>query len=294
MRQTAAGTAQAYWARRARGPCVAIDEGTLKKARTVLTRLPRRFILAALLRLAPIVCLATPALASLALGACGTAGGGTAATRTATPVQRAPGRQARSQSFASAGGHPSACRPTKAPVAKDGARLAPPHTKLNAAKRYVVTLATNCGPIAIELDVHDSPRTTASFAYLVKRGFYDRLTFHRIASGFVVQGGDPDGDGSGGPGYTVVEPPPANVSYTTGTVAMAKGETDPAGASGSQFFIVTAPDAALPPQYALLGHVVAGMAAVKAIARIPTDPPQDGTPRMPVVIGRATLAAAHR
>jgi cyclophilin family peptidyl-prolyl cis-trans isomerase len=180
----------------------------------------------------------------------------------------------------------------KAPAAKDGARLSPPHARLSATKRYVVTLTTNCGPIAIELDVHDSPRTTASFAYLVERGFYDQLTFHRVASGFVVQGGDPDGDGSGGPGYKVVEPPPANTRYMLGTVAMAKSETDPAGASGSQFFIVTAVDAALPPQYALLGHVIAGMAAVKAIGRIPTDPPQDGTPRMPVVIDRATLAVA--
>ena len=75
---------------------------------------------------------------------------------------------------------------------------------------------------------------------LSARGFYNDLTFHRVAAGFVIQGGDPDGDGSGGPGYTVVEPPPRNLNYTLGTVAMAKTGTEPAGASGSQFFIVTA------------------------------------------------------
>jgi peptidyl-prolyl cis-trans isomerase B (cyclophilin B) len=164
-----------------------------------------------------------------------------------------------------------------------------PSLQLDAAKRYVVTLATNCGSIAIQLDVGRSPRTTSSFAYLVRRGFYDLLTFHRVAKGFVIQGGDPDGDGSGGPGYTVVEPPPRDVRYTLGTVAMAKTETDPAGASGSQFFIVTAPDAGLPPQYAVIGHVIDGLAAVRAISMLPTDPPQDGAPRTPVVIRSATL-----
>ena len=102
-----------------------------------------------------------------------------------------------------------------------------PTGRLDPAKRYMVTLATNCGAIAIELDVKRAPRTTASFAYLVKRGFYNDLTFHRVAADFVIQGGDPNGDGSGGPGYTIVERPPANLQYTRGTVAMAKTETDP-------------------------------------------------------------------
>jgi cyclophilin family peptidyl-prolyl cis-trans isomerase len=156
----------------------------------------------------------------------------------------------------------------------------------------VVSLATNCGTIDIQLDVLKAPRTTASFAYLVKRGFYDDLTFHRVAAGFVIQGGDPNGDGSGGPGYTVVEPPPSDMRYTLGTVAMAKTGTDPAGASGSQFFIVTTHDAPLPPQYALLGNVVGSLAGVEAIAKLPTDPPQDGAPTTPVVISHATLSSS--
>jgi cyclophilin family peptidyl-prolyl cis-trans isomerase len=80
--------------------------------------------------------------------------------------------------------------------------------------------------------------------------------------------------------------------YTLGTVAMAKTATDPAGASGSQFFIVTTQDAPLPPQYALLGNVVGSLAGVETIAKLPTDPPQDGAPTTPVVISHATLSSS--
>ncbi len=154
----------------------------------------------------------------------------------------------------------------------------------------MVTLATNCGTIAIQLAVTHAPKTTTSFAYLVRRGFYNDLTFHRVAANFVIQGGDPNGDGSGGPGYTIVERPPANLRYVRGTVAMAKRDTDPAGASGSQFFIVTAREIELPPQYALVGRVVGSMAGVNTIAKLATSPPQDGAPIHPVVISRATLS----
>jgi peptidyl-prolyl cis-trans isomerase B (cyclophilin B) len=176
------------------------------------------------------------------------------------------------------------------PVRKPPQHLARPTLKLDPAKRYVVSLTTNYGPIAIALDVRRAPKTTASFAYLVKSGFYNDLTFHRIAAGFVIQGGDPNGDGSGGPGYTVLEPPPANLKYTLGTVAMAKSATEPAGTSGSQFFIVTASDTSLPPEYALVGKVVSGIATVQKISKLPTDPPQDGAPTSPVVISQATIA----
>ena len=75
---------------------------------------------------------------------------------------------------------------------------------------------TNCGTFAFNLDVKRSPKTSASIDYLVRRGFYNGLTFHRVAEGFVIQGGDPIGDGSGGPGYTVVEAPPPNTQYVAG------------------------------------------------------------------------------
>jgi peptidyl-prolyl cis-trans isomerase B (cyclophilin B) len=184
------------------------------------------------------------------------------------------------------------CTKTRVPVPKGAQRIPKPTHELDPTKRYLVALVTNCGTIEIQLDVHAAPRTTSSFAYLVQRGFYDDLTFHRVAAGFVIQGGDPNGDGSGGPGYTIVEPPPSSVQYTLGTVAMAKTGNDPSGASGSQFFIVTTREAPLPPQYALVGNVVGSLAGVEAISKLPTDPPEDGTPRTPVVISHATVSAS--
>jgi peptidyl-prolyl cis-trans isomerase B (cyclophilin B) len=218
--------------------------------------------------------------AAVALGACGTstthAKGSTNASASADSV--------------SGTGTQAACRHVREPTPKGQQHVPRPTAKLDPTKRYVVTLATNCGAIAIRLEVTRAPKTTSSFAYLVKRGFYNNLTFHRVAANFVIQGGDPDGDGSGGPGYTIVERPPAHLQYTRGTVAMAKTATDPAGASGSQFFIVTATETELPPQYALVGRVVGSMAGVNSISNLATTPPQDGQPIHPVVISQATLS----
>jgi peptidyl-prolyl cis-trans isomerase B (cyclophilin B) len=147
---------------------------------------------------------------------------------------------------------------------------------------------------AFTLDVKDSPKTSASFDSLVKRGFFDGLTFHRVATGFVIQGGDPTGTGAGGPGYTVVEPPPKGTQYVAGDVAMAKTQTQPSGASGSQFFIVTAANATqsagLTPDYALVGKVVSGMNVVQRIGALPTNPPQDGAPNPAVVMSRVAVS----
>lgn len=227
-----------------------------------------------------LLCGSVVAATGLALTACGSS---TTASTGATAPNSPGGRRTVS---AAAGG----CTSVSAPAPKSPRRIPAPTLKLNPAKSYLVTLATNCGAIEIQLAVRQAPRTTASFAYLVKRGFYDNLIFHRVATGFVIQGGDPNGDGSGGPGYTIVEPPPSNLRYTLGTVAMAKTGTDPAGASGSQFFIVTTREASLPPQYALVGRVVGSLAGVEAISRLPTNPPQDGAPTTPVVIGQTRLS----
>jgi cyclophilin family peptidyl-prolyl cis-trans isomerase len=120
------------------------------------------------------------------------------------------------------------------------------------------------------------------------------LTFHRVVPGFVIQGGDPNGNGSGGPGWEIVEPPPANLQYTKGVVAMAKTGTAPSGASGSQFFIVAGSSTKLPPEYALVGHVVSGEKAVEAISHVPTEAAPEGgeasKPRVPIVIEHATLS----
>jgi cyclophilin family peptidyl-prolyl cis-trans isomerase len=141
-----------------------------------------------------------------------------------------------------------------------------PTLTLDASKTYDVTLETNCGSITIRLDVEDSPKTTASFVSLVRRHFFVGTIFHRIIPGFVIQGGDPTGTGTEGPGYETVEAPPASTKYTEGVVAMAKTETEAPGTAGSQFFIVIGPDAAtLTPDYALLGNVTKGLDVAKQI-----------------------------
>jgi peptidyl-prolyl cis-trans isomerase B (cyclophilin B) len=108
--------------------------------------------------------------------------------------------------------------------------------------------------------------------------------------GFVLQGGDPTGTGAGGPGYTTVDPPPASTRYTLGVAAMAKAANEPAGAGGSQFFVVTAADAQLPPDYAVLGRVVHGLQVVQAIGKL-GDPASggQGVPTATVEIEKATV-----
>jgi peptidyl-prolyl cis-trans isomerase B (cyclophilin B) len=183
----------------------------------------------------------------------------------------------------------TACEDVEEPAPKNvelsrPGRLEPP------PQGTVATVETSCGNFEIELDVERAPRTTASFAYLVEEGVYGGTAFHRIVPGFVIQGGDPAGDGTGGPGYFVDEPPPKNVSYTRGTVAMAKSPVEPPGRSGSQFFVVTGADAGLPADYALLGKLASGQEVVKRIEEL-GDPGagEAGTPTRPVVIERVTL-----
>jgi peptidyl-prolyl cis-trans isomerase B (cyclophilin B) len=186
------------------------------------------------------------------------------------------------------------CLRVPAPKAKGPQHLARPTARLDPRKTWTVTVETNCGTFAFRLAVARSPKTAASFASLVRRGFFDGLPFHRIVAGFVIQGGDPLGTGQGGPGYSVREAPPASLHYTRGTVAMAKTQTEPAGTSGSQFFVVTAEDATasqgLTPDYALLGEVSSGLGIVNRIGSIPADP-QTGTPREPVVMRKVTLGS---
>jgi peptidyl-prolyl cis-trans isomerase B (cyclophilin B) len=182
------------------------------------------------------------------------------------------------------------CREVEQPQPKPDGGAKKPSAKLDPAKTYRVVLETSCGNITIRLDQKNSPNTAASFASLTRAGFYDGTVFHRIVPGFVIQGGDPTGTGTGGPGYSVRDKPPAGTVYTEGVVAMAKTAVEPAGTSGSQFYIVTAPDAELPPDYALLGKVVKGRDVALAIGEL-GDPASGGagTPLQPVVIEKARL-----
>jgi peptidyl-prolyl cis-trans isomerase B (cyclophilin B) len=170
----------------------------------------------------------------------------------------------------------------KVPAAKPkDVKVAKPTAKLKKGKTYVARVLTNCGEFDITLDPR-SPRTGGSFKTLVDKRFYDGLSFHRIVAGFVIQSGDPSGDGNGGPGFKIVEAPPQDLTYSKGTVAMAKAETDPAGTSESQFFVVTGEDAGLPPDYALLGKVTKGQDVVDKIGVAEVGP--DEKPLQPIVI----------
>ena len=177
----------------------------------------------------------------------------------------------------------------QAPAATEEEPPGPP--PLEAGRTYDVVMRTTEGSFTIRLDQARNPKTAASFADLTRKGFYDGLTFHRVVPDFVIQGGDPAGDGTGGPDYSVVEPPQADQTYTRGVVAMAKGGADAPGTSGSQFFVVTGEDAGLPPEYAVAGEVTKGMKAVDAIAAL-GEPGMDGPPSETVTIRSAKLREA--
>jgi len=178
---------------------------------------------------------------------------------------------------------PAGCAQVPAPPAKHVQLTRPTQTLRGPA---TATVETSCGNFEIALEVARAPRTSSSFAYLARRGLYDDTAFHRIVPGFVIQGGDPTGSGSGGPGYFVDEAPPQNLSYTRGIVAMAKTSAEPPGRSGSQFFVVTEADAGLLPDYALLGRVSSGFDVVQRIEQLGTP---SGKPKAPVAIKRITI-----
>ena len=159
---------------------------------------------------------------------------------------------------------------------------------LDKSKAYTVNVLTNLGSFDIRLDVGDSPCTTSSFAALVRKQFFDGTRFHRIVPGFVIQGGDPTATGTGGPGYSVRDVPPRNSLYTEGVVAMAKSPSEPPGTSGSQFFVVTAVNAGLPPEYAILGVVTKGLKVVRKIGKLGNPVTEKPTRR--VVVLRMVVA----
>ena len=148
---------------------------------------------------------------------------------------------------------------------------------------------TTCGSFTIELDQKTAPKTAASLVSLADSGFFDGTTFHRVVPGFVIQGGDPTGTGTGGPGYKTVDVPPSDAAYTKGVVAMAKGQTEAPGTSGSQFFVVTGADVGLPAEYAVVGKVTEGIETVDAIDALGGG---DGPPSKPVVIEHITVQAS--
>jgi cyclophilin family peptidyl-prolyl cis-trans isomerase len=140
----------------------------------------------------------------------------------------------------------------------------PPANEIDDNTIYTVTIKTDRGTIVADLDPRLAPKTVNNFVSLARRGFYDGLTFHRVVPGFVIQGGDPDGTGAGGPGYKF-EDEPVQGDYVVGALAMANAGPN---TNGSQFFICLEDlTGRLDKKYNLFGHVTSGLEAVQAVTK---------------------------
>ena len=151
---------------------------------------------------------------------------------------------------------------------------APPAMSLDDSKAYTATIKTNHGDINVELFSADVPVTVNNFVFLAREGFYKDGQFHRVIKDFMIQGGCPTGDGTGGPGYRFQDEPVTR-SYVKGILAMANAGPN---TNGSQFFIVHGADVGLPPNYTIFGNVTGGMDVVDNIATSPVTTGRSGEP----------------
>ena len=161
----------------------------------------------------------------------------------------------------------------------------PPEMVIDPAKTYTATIETTAGTMTAQLFASEAPRTVNNFVFLANEGFYTDVIFHRVISGFMIQGGDPTGTGSGGPGYRF-DDEPVTREYLRGTLAMANAGPN---TNGSQFFVMHA-DYPLPPNYTIFGKLSAGEEVIDAIVSAPKgaqDRPVD-----PVAIKSVTIAEA--
>ncbi len=184
------------------------------------------------------------------------------------------------------------CAGVEAPAARDPEPGEAPTEPLDSSKTYTLTFDTSCGSFTITLDQELAPNTAPSLVALANDGYFDDTIFHRVVPGFVIQGGDPTQSGSGGPGYSTVDAPPAEAAaYTKGVVAMAKSEVEAPGTGGSQFFVVTSETAAdvLTPDYSIVGEVTEGMDTVERIAALGVG---NGPPSQPVVVNTVTVGVS--
>ena len=177
------------------------------------------------------------------------------------------------------------CKAVSAPAPKQVSLPAPKQT-VKRGEALTAEVKTSCGSFEIALDSKHAPKTVNSFVYLAREGFYEGLDFYKAISGFAIYGGDPQGDGSGGPGYSVVEPPPADTKYRRRVVAMVREANRPPGSSGSQFFVAISTETGLPPDFALLGRVTGAWGAVARINKLAT--PEQKTAQ-PVLIEKITV-----
>jgi cyclophilin family peptidyl-prolyl cis-trans isomerase len=174
------------------------------------------------------------------------------------------------------------CREVKQPAPRAPETLEAPTTIIDASEHVAALVKTSCGDFTITLEPQISPNAVTSFVGLAEHDYFDGTYFHRVVPGFVIQGGDPTGSGTGGPGYTTVDTPSGSTKYERGVVAMAKTPTEPRGAAGSQFFVVTGNDVRLPPDYAVIGRVTKGLDIVEQIGEL--GDPTTEFPTQPVVI----------
>ena len=165
-----------------------------------------------------------------------------------------------------------------------------PAMRIDPARTYTGTIETNKGAIQVEFFPEDAPNTVNNFVCLAEDGYYNQTPFHRIVEGFVIQGGDPTGTGSGGPGYKFADEPIAR-EYERGILAMANAGPN---TNGSQFFIVLDDlRGKLPKNYTIFGRVTDGQDVVDAIAGIPTVAGRSGeksTPTEPVTLESVTIS----
>ncbi len=160
---------------------------------------------------------------------------------------------------------------TATPTAQAGKYSAPPPMTIDTNKTYVATIKTDKGDIMVELNAKAAPQTVNNFVFLAREHFYDGTTFHRVIPGFVAQGGDPTGTGTGGPGYTIPDEQ-NDLKHEEGVIAMAKSSAP--NSAGSQFYITLAPQPSLDGHYTVFGKVTAGMDVVKSLT--PRDPSKGG------------------
>ncbi|HXY26822.1 MAG TPA: peptidylprolyl isomerase [Acidimicrobiales bacterium] len=159
-----------------------------------------------------------------------------------------------------------------------------PPTIIDPDKRYVATMTTSHGTMVFALDPLAAPKAVNSFVFLARYHYFDGIVFHRIIPGFVLQGGDPTGSGSGGPGYRFEDELPAPGRYKVGSLAMANAGPN---TNGSQFFVISGPDGVgLPPLYSLFGEMVKGLDVVERIDAVGT---RSGAPTERVVIESVTI-----
>ncbi len=164
---------------------------------------------------------------------------------------------------------------------------AAPPMIIDTAKTYTATMVTSKGTLEIILDAAGAPATVNNFVFLARWHYYDGIIFHRIIPGFVLQGGDPTGNGTGGPGYRFNDELPKPGRYELGSLAMANAGPN---TNGSQFFVISGPDGMrLPPLYALFGKVVKGLDVVATINDLGSP---SGSPRERVVIESVTITEA--